>query len=64
MILIEFACIFSDNLNYIEVEKSLILKDHNLLIINTMGQEICVFLFSLTALPVLYTMNNVPAYQE
>ncbi|XP_012671050.2 transmembrane 6 superfamily member 2b [Clupea harengus] len=29
-----------------------------------MGQEICVFLFSLTALPVLYTMNNVPAYQE
>ncbi|XP_026091665.1 transmembrane 6 superfamily member 2 [Carassius auratus] len=29
-----------------------------------MVQEICVFLFSLTALGVLYTMNNVPAFQE
>ncbi|KAG1945707.1 transmembrane 6 superfamily [Pimephales promelas] len=29
-----------------------------------MAQEICVFLFSLTALGVLYTMNNVPAFQE
>ncbi|XP_030640843.1 transmembrane 6 superfamily member 2 [Chanos chanos] len=27
-------------------------------------REICVFLFSLTALVVLYTMNNVPAFQE
>ncbi|XP_073718361.1 transmembrane 6 superfamily member 2b isoform X1 [Misgurnus anguillicaudatus] len=30
----------------------------------TMAQEICVFLFSLTALGVLYIMNNVPAFQE
>ncbi|XP_055074549.2 transmembrane 6 superfamily member 2b isoform X2 [Misgurnus anguillicaudatus] len=29
-----------------------------------MAQEICVFLFSLTALGVLYIMNNVPAFQE
>ncbi|TRZ02822.1 hypothetical protein DNTS_026431 [Danionella cerebrum] len=29
-----------------------------------MAQEICVFLFSLTALVVLYTMNNVPEFQE
>ncbi|KAA0712191.1 Transmembrane 6 superfamily member 2 [Triplophysa tibetana] len=28
------------------------------------GEQICVFLFSLTAFGVLYIMNNVPAFQE
>ncbi|KAG5276158.1 hypothetical protein AALO_G00128520 [Alosa alosa] len=29
-----------------------------------MAQDICIFLFSLTAFAVLYIMNNVPAFQE